>query len=233
MNSGSEAAPRRDHARHAASPHSDDPWEKRARNDIEVARVAQQRAQQCLPKSLLLYYDGPCPARQPLATPPAGRRGPGPSIQPTLVTVPAHPVPIVILDTNVVLDWLVFRDARSQPLALAITSETLHWYATPAMREELDHVLGRPPLTARAVDSSVLWRDWARWCTEVVPNSNPLSVAIPQCTDRDDQKFIDLALTLRARWLVSRDRAVLALARRLRDWGVQVVTPEGWSAPAD
>ena len=51
-----------------------------------------------------------------------------------------------------------------------------------------------------------------------------------RCTDGDDQKFIDLALGHGARWLLSRDRAVLKLARRARPLGLSVLTPETWSA---
>ncbi|WP_369293093.1 PIN domain-containing protein [Klebsiella variicola] len=49
------------------------------------------------------------------------------------------------------------------------------------------------------------------------------------CRDQDDQKFIDLALDARARWLVSRDKAVLALAKRARARQLLIVTPERWT----
>jgi predicted nucleic acid-binding protein len=49
-----------------------------------------------------------------------------------------------------------------------------------------------------------------------------------RCTDTDDQKFIDLALAHGARWLLSRDRAVLKLGRRTRVLGLEVLTPEIW-----
>ncbi|MFT7776961.1 putative toxin-antitoxin system toxin component, PIN family [Roseateles sp.] len=49
------------------------------------------------------------------------------------------------------------------------------------------------------------------------------------CRDPDDQKFIDLALAARARWLISRDKAVLALAKRARLRGLAILTPERWS----
>ncbi|MBX3622048.1 MAG: PIN domain-containing protein [Rhizobacter sp.] len=49
-----------------------------------------------------------------------------------------------------------------------------------------------------------------------------------RCTDPDDQKFIDLAVA-NARWLVSRDRAVLKLARRAALFGLQVVSPDRWT----
>ena len=51
-----------------------------------------------------------------------------------------------------------------------------------------------------------------------------------RCTDADDQKFIDLALGYGARWLLSRDRAVLKLARRAQPLGLAVMTPDAWPA---
>jgi len=48
-----------------------------------------------------------------------------------------------------------------------------------------------------------------------------------RCTDTDDQKFIDFALAYGAA-LLSRDRAVLKLARRGRNAGLEILTPECW-----
>jgi len=42
--------------------------------------------------------------------------------------------------------------------------------------------------------------------------------------------FIDLAIASRARWLVTRDRAVLKLAKRMRASGVEVLAPPDWVA---
>ena len=51
----------------------------------------------------------------------------------------------------------------------------------------------------------------------------------PRCTDGADQKFIDLALSRRAHWLLSRDRAVLKLRRKLQAiTGCRVQRPEDW-----
>ena len=49
---------------------------------------------------------------------------------------------------------------------------------------------------------------------------------LPKCKDRDDQKFLELAHAARADWLVSKDRAVLKLAKRIaRDFGFQIAQP--------
>ncbi|KVE29792.1 PIN domain-containing protein [Burkholderia singularis] len=56
---------------------------------------------------------------------------------------------------------------------------------------------------------------------------------LPKCKDRDDQKFLELAYAARADWLVSKDRALLKLARRTeRDFGFRIAPPESFAARA-
>ena len=137
-------------------------------------------------------------------------------------------LPALVLDTNVVLDWLLFRDPVCNALNAALEAGDVRWIASAAMREELEHVLARGTLDKWKPDLPTLWRRWDQHCTEV-PAAPPLvPAAALRCSDPDDQKFIDLAVTRRARWLLSHDRAVQRLARRLRDRGVTVTTPAAW-----
>jgi predicted nucleic acid-binding protein len=63
---------------------------------------------------------------------------------------PEHDRPTrLVLDTNIVLDLLVFADPAARPLAAAFALRKLEWLATAAMREELDGVLGYPQIMAR------------------------------------------------------------------------------------
>ena len=127
----------------------------------------------------------------------------------------------IVIDTNIVLDLLVFDDPASAALAAALDSGELHWISCTPMRDELARVLGYPIIAAhlerraRHVDEVLAAHD-AR-VREVLP----LAARAPcVCRDPDDQVFIDLAVAHRAR-LLSKDRAVLALRRRLQAWGVQ------------
>jgi predicted nucleic acid-binding protein len=129
-----------------------------------------------------------------------------------------------VLDTNVLLDWLVFADPKVAPIAEGVQAGILRWVATGPMLDELRHVLQRPPLQVRRPAS--LEDSIARWCHPV--DSPPEAPRRLLCTDPDDQKFIDLALYRRSRWLISRDRALLKLARRALVHGVQVCQPGAW-----
>ena len=134
-------------------------------------------------------------------------------------------IPGVVLDTNVALDWLLFGDPSVAPLAAAISEGRLCWLATFAMREELAHVLERGLASRKGVDAVALLATFDRHVT-IAPVATPVHTLL--CTDADDQKFIDLAVASSARWLVSRDRAVLKLRRRAAGDGLAIVSPGRW-----
>jgi putative PIN family toxin of toxin-antitoxin system len=147
--------------------------------------------------------------------------------------LPAPPVPAdrpaIVIDTQVIMDWLVFRDARVHALTAAVTSGALRWLVAPAMRDEIRHVLGRGVAASYAPDLPFIEAQFDAHAQAVdAPAPQPLAGRLV-CRDPDDQKFIDLALAHQARWLISRDKAVLALAKRARLRGLTIVTPERWS----
>lgn len=135
--------------------------------------------------------------------------------------------PLAVLDTNVVLDWLVFQDPRAAKLVSTIQIGRLRWAATEDMRAELAAVLVRGFGPYWRVEPEKVWQAWARYCLLV--EAPPGTAHAVRCQDASDQMFVDLAVGAGARWLVSRDRAVLALAQRLKSVAITVVTPERWA----
>ncbi|MGO4394637.1 putative toxin-antitoxin system toxin component, PIN family [Variovorax sp. M-6] len=135
----------------------------------------------------------------------------------------------VVLDTNIVLDLLVFDDPARAPLAAALAAGELRWLTTAAMRDELARVLGYPLIAAhlktrgREAGEVLAAFDARTLKVDGVPARAPCA-----CRDPDDQIFIDLAVAQRAR-LLSKDRAVLAMRKRLAPWGVEV--SKDWRRP--
>lgn len=149
-----------------------------------------------------------------------------PRVAPSPETVEGE-LPLTVLDTNVVLDWLVFDEPRARPLIAAITASRLRWLTTQAILVEQRHVFASFAASRWRADPQALEAACARWSRIV---EAPIVVRAPRCSDADDQVFIDLALAHRARWLVTRDRALLKLARRMRAFGTEVLTPAAWAA---
>lgn len=120
----------------------------------------------------------------------------------------------VVIDTNIVLDLLVFHDPGADPLMAALVSGQVQWLATAAMREELLRVLDYPKiricLDARNISAAqVLCQFDAMAQIRAQAKQAPL-----RCQDRDDQMFLDLAVDSKAT-LLSRDRVLLRLAKHL------------------
>jgi len=129
----------------------------------------------------------------------------------------------LVLDTNIVLDMLVFRDPRTDALHAAMFDEPvmpdLLWLATAPMREELARVLDYPYIAVRVAfhglqAAQLLSQFDAR--ARIVPVARK---APATCKDPDDQKFIDLAVSHGAT-LLSKDKAVLCMRKRLMKLGV-------------
>ena len=135
----------------------------------------------------------------------------------------------VVLDTNVVLDLLVFGDLRAQALHQALNAGLLQAMATAAMFDELEDVLSRPFLAQRPVMAANVLAEARALCLQVEAPAAKASGA-PRCADPDDQIFIDLAWSRPVRWLFSRDRALLNLARAAGPRGLGVLTPAAWAA---
>ncbi len=129
----------------------------------------------------------------------------------------------VVLDTNVWLDWLIFDDPSSAPIRAAVEQGRSRVLATRHTRAELADVLSWRKFGARGVDIPGCLARFDRWA--VVHDEPP---ACPlRSRDPDDQVFIDLAVHHRAGVLLSRDKVLLALARRAeRDFGVRIRVPE-------
>jgi uncharacterized protein len=146
-----------------------------------------------------------------------------------MIATPApEPPPAVVLDTNAVLDWLVFANDNMAGLGAAIQSGQVLWMSSFRMREELARTLNYPALASWNPDSERTLTFFDHWSI-VHADPAPTTAGPLVCSDPDDQVFMDLALAARARWLVTHDRALLKLGRATKARGIAVVQPSRWS----
>jgi predicted nucleic acid-binding protein len=177
--------------------------------DKERGRICRKAADYMLPREALTSPIDPERAGTPAAI--AG-------LQP-------HPV---VLDTNTVLDWLVFDDASARTVGLAIGRGQMRWLVTPCMLRELRSVLARP-LPERWERSRELALTFDVEGLAVVCAEPAIGPHL-RCRDAADQVFIDLAREHSPALLLTRDRALLELRRRAGAVGVLVETASAWLA---
>lgn len=136
-----------------------------------------------------------------------------------------------MLDTNVCLDLLLFEDPGVDALASALRAGDIVAVVDAECRAEWLRVLGYPALRLEDARRAALVEAFDA-LMRPVPDDAPRRVGTPpRCVDPDDQKFLQLAHDTRARWLLSRDRHLLVLARRCRRDGVfEILTPQAWAA---
>lgn len=136
----------------------------------------------------------------------------------------------LVLDTNVCLDLLLFNDAGTATLARQLRDGHCRAFRSEATAEEWRRVLGY-----------TLWGLSAQRQTELIAAFAETTIdcnaaaavdrALPQCRDRDDQKFIQLAAAVPATALISKDRDLLKLAKPCRRRGLfAIFSPVQWSA---
>ncbi len=137
----------------------------------------------------------------------------------------------LILDTNAWLDWLVFADPQTALLGKHFEAGRLSLPVSPSGRNEFIDVISRDKFRlGRNQQADSIDRYDQR--SHLLPNARDAGRHTRlRCSDPDDQQFLELAVGARAGWLLTRDRALLKLARRAwRDHQFRISSLAQWSA---
>jgi putative PIN family toxin of toxin-antitoxin system len=119
----------------------------------------------------------------------------------------------VVLDTNVVLSLWMFEDPSLVRLRAAVESGALCPVSREDCLEELARVLAYTQFKQTPERQAEIAAAYRARCQLVEP-ADPPACELPNCLDRDDQKFLEVARDSGARALLSRDKLVLKLGRR-------------------
>ena len=138
----------------------------------------------------------------------------------------------LVLDTNVVLDWLVFRHPSLIDVSDALKANRISVLSHDAMRDELRRVLNYPALKLDACRQQEIYLCYQSLSRDAVmpdgfsAQNLQLPENFPNCRDPDDQLFLAVALHAHADALVTRDRQLLALRKKARKFGVAILNME-------
>ncbi len=128
------------------------------------------------------------------------------------------------MDTNVWLDLFFFRDPGSHALEVILDSPLWAVARCEQTDAELSAVLQRPQFSSSAAERSRMLDSVRAWQARTSLFAL-LAQAPCRCRDPHDQKFVDLAFSARADVLLTKDKALLALDRKTRGLGVQILSP--------
>jgi len=136
----------------------------------------------------------------------------------------------LVLDTNVWLDWLVFDDPSIAPIRAAVEANRAEVFIDAACEAELERALAYDFGRKRTLDAEGRGACLAE-CRRVAHRIDAAApeaerARLPACRDPDDQKFLEAALAARAEFLVTKDRALLDLARQVAHF--HIVAPEAF-----
>jgi putative PIN family toxin of toxin-antitoxin system len=140
--------------------------------------------------------------------------------------IPA-PAKRIVLDTNVCLDLFVFNDPRWAGLLAALESGAVEAITRADCRDEYLVVLHYKHLPLDEATRPLSAAHFDRLIKVVAPA--PKLVRLPVCTDKDDQKFLEVARDGAADILITKDKALLKLARKTANAGMfRIMVPEAW-----
>ena len=137
----------------------------------------------------------------------------------------------VVLDTNVWLDWLVFDDPSIAPLKSAVEEGRAEIVIDAACEAELARVLAYD-LGKHSIgpDAQAACLAVCRGVARFINNEKANAPALPRCEDPADQIFLEAALAARADFLVTKDRALLALGGRALPFRIVEPGGQGWNS---
>lgn len=121
-----------------------------------------------------------------------------------------HALCRTVLDTNVLVSLLVFQDRRFDSLRSAWAKGEIEVVSDALLRQELERVLHYPGFISRQSPTPAL-----DFYDAHVVLGNATTGGLPLCRDPNDQMFILLAAGASAEVLVSDDRQLLRMRRRL------------------
>ena len=128
--------------------------------------------------------------------------------------------PRLVLDTNVILDLLVFQDPAAEIIRIVLETKQMDAVRTEESMLELADVIQRTAFKLSKEEQEIILQAWES-STRLLENT-AIEQAPFACRDPDDQVFINLAFSVRPALLLSKDLRVLELHPIAMRYGVEI-----------
>lgn len=137
----------------------------------------------------------------------------------------------LVLDTNTVLALWMFRDPALDTLRTWIETGLCQLHTRADALDELRCVLAYRHFGLAPNDQERIYVEYCQRSDQLSPQRTeafPVLEDLPKCSDKDDQKFLEIAILSEATHLLTRDKALLKLRkhRQLRN-RIVIARPEG------
>ena len=129
----------------------------------------------------------------------------------------------IVFDTNVLLSMFVFADSRFAPLRAEVDAGRWLAYTRADCLEEFRRVLNYEMFELDAARQQAAFAAYVEVARLTAPPQH--QIVLPRCKDKDDQKFLELARDADADWLVTSDKDLLRLARKVANH-FRIIQPE-------
>ena len=135
----------------------------------------------------------------------------------------------IVLDTNVCLDLFVFKDPRWEHILSGLQNKELNAITREDCRDEWLAVLNYEHLPINDDNRAQIVSSFDKY---IFVEKNPSKeFKLPTCSDKDDQKFLETCRDSEAEVLITKDKALLKLARKVQNMNLFIIeTPEKFVA---
>ena len=126
----------------------------------------------------------------------------------------------VVLDTNILLDLFYFKDKSVAYLFECLKTHQVQGFTCELIWDELEEVLARKPFNQTVEEVNFIRSNYQNLLTWQTPQKNNSGI---KCNDPDDQIFVELAVELAPCSLITKDKDLLILQKKLQKFQVQTL----------
>ena len=132
----------------------------------------------------------------------------------------------VILDTNILLDLIIFKDISVEKLQVLFEKNKIYFLFSYETVNEFNRVINYEKFKFSETQKNkfIEGLNYLIGKTDVFDlNSNELPIIV---RDPDDHKFIELAYHTKTQYLLTKDNDLLKIKKKLIDYGILALKPE-------